>query len=383
MIRRWVQRHLGDAARKRDGEEIVYWLEQECHVDESKIDVEDSLNVANGLLDWRTGELRRHSPEILSTVQLSIEWHPDAYDKRADRFLTEVLPDKETRAVVEEFVGYCLLLDCRYRKAMMFTGDGQNGKSVALAWTTATIGADNVSNVKLQDLEHRFRVTALVDKLVNISADLPRAAVEDSGPFKMLVAGDPIQVERKFRDPFFFRNRAKMIFSANELPRTKDRSGAFFRRWIIVPFPRQFREGTHGFDPLLLEKLICAQGRSYLLRLAVEGLRRLVARGYFVDTTATKEARSAYRRDADSIVAWFEEECEFDTQAWTSNQNAYQSYRNWCDRWGHVAVDISIVARRVRMIDSRLKSERRGGPDGRRRGWRGLRLSGMSGIDSI
>ena len=41
-------------------------------------------------------------------------------------------------------------------------------------------------------------------------------------------------------DPFVFRNDAKLIFSANALPGTSDRSYAFYRRWVIVPFEQTF-----------------------------------------------------------------------------------------------------------------------------------------------
>jgi len=197
----------------------------------------------------------------------------------------------------------------------------------------------------------------------------------------MVVTGDFLQVERKFRDPFSFRNRAKLIFSANELPGTRDRSSAFFRRWIVVPFLRQFHKGMPSFDPLLLEKLTSPEGRSYLLRLAVEGLRRLDARGHFSDSKTTADARAEYRRDADTIVAWFQELCSFDPEAWTSNATAYTSYREWCARGGHAPADISILARRMRALEPRLKSVRRTEANSRVRGWSGLIVAGMAGID--
>src|SRR5690606_13619339 len=36
------------------------------------------INVANGLLDWRTGELHPHTPDVISVNQIPVEWDPDA-----------------------------------------------------------------------------------------------------------------------------------------------------------------------------------------------------------------------------------------------------------------------------------------------------------------
>jgi hypothetical protein len=51
---------------------------------------------------------------------------------------------------------------------------------------------------------------------------------------------DRITGERKHRDPFAFRSYAKLLFSANSIPRSSDRSYAYHRRWIIIPFSRVF-----------------------------------------------------------------------------------------------------------------------------------------------
>lgn len=376
IVRRWAQHRLGSQSRKNDGDELCYWLGIHCAVDPAQLDAAGRfINVKNGLLDWRTGELSPHTPDVYSTVQVPAAWTKDAYHERGDRFLTEILPDADTRALVERYVGYCLCHDCHHQRALLCTGDGSNGKSVLLSWITSVLGAENVSSVKLQDLEHRFRAADLVGKLANISADIPRSAVEDSGPFKILVTGDEIQAERKFRDPFKFANRAKLIFSANELPATKDRSGAYFRRWIVVPFPRHFGPDEPGFDPNLLSQLVTPEGNAYLLRLAVSGLWLLDEEGGFTDTEATAAARDQYRRDADSIAGWYDDECCYEPESWTAKDEAYRAYRKWCEAGGHVAASDAILARRLIALEPRLHAERSRAGQARTHVWRGLSVS--------
>ena len=378
LLRKWVQRALkGLNPKTRDGNETAYWVEHERYVEPSDLDPGGLISVTNGLLDFRTGELHEHSPAYLTLTQLPTTWDPEAYDERADRFLDEVLPDDKTRSVIEEFIGYCLLPDCRFQKALMLTGEsGENGKSVLLGWWAAMLGEANISRTSLQDLGHRFRSAAVVGKLANICPDLPREAVKDSGPFKVLAVGEPMQFEQKNKPPFEYLNRAKLAFSANEIPGTRDRSQAFFRRWIIVPFPHRFPEDDPRRDPALPEKLSRPLARSYLLRLAIAGLRRLVARGRFENTPATVAALEEYRRDADSILAFYEDRCEFiagDPDVWTRKTEVYSKYREWCEASGLACPSEPTVAKRLLAIEPRLK-ECRPRKVGRERCWRGLRL---------
>ena len=143
--------------------------------------------------------------------------------------------------LVEELLGYALIPDNRYEKAFMLVGDGANGKSTFLTFLEGFIGRDNVSKVPLQELgEHRFKRADLLGKLINFFADLDANALESTSYFKTIVSGDKIDAERKHQDPFYFRPFARLLFSANEIPRSKDRSFAYYRRWCIIPFPNRF-----------------------------------------------------------------------------------------------------------------------------------------------
>ncbi|MCB9556879.1 MAG: hypothetical protein H6707_12305 [Deltaproteobacteria bacterium] len=374
LIQKRTQDILGAQSRRHCGVETCYWIETERRVADAEVDAGELVNVANGLLNPRTGELNPHSPSDLSTVQLPTEWNPNAYHERADQFLREVLPDEATRLMVLEFAGYLLSPHCRYQKALMLTGEGSTGKSTLLDFIVATIGQANVSSVRLQNLDSRFQTACLLGKLANVHADLPSAALKDSGTFKMLVSGDVLTGEHKYEQPFNFRNRAKLIFSANELPPTVDRSWAFFRRWLVVRFAQQFGNGR-PLDPYLSDKLRQPDARSYLLRLAVEGLQRLERRGGFDETDATQAELAEYRRAADNVVAFYEDCCEFNLDAVVPKQQVYGVYRSWCELLGTHPLDETRFSRRLKVLDPRIAEIRPSAPDGQRpRCWRGLRL---------
>ena len=62
--------------------------------------------------------------------------------------------------------------------------------------------------------------------------------------FKMLTGNDTVSGEHKFKDRFDFRSYAKLIFSCNKIPETKDKSIAYFRRWIIINFTHSIPFGV-------------------------------------------------------------------------------------------------------------------------------------------
>src|SRR6266498_2467497 len=83
--------------------------------------------------------------------------------------------------------------------------------------------------------------------------------------------------EFKFKPAFHFKNYAKLIFSANEIPITPDETDAFFARLIIIEFPNQF----HGDkpNPDLINELTTDQEMSALFTMLVRRLSRVLKSG--------------------------------------------------------------------------------------------------------
>jgi hypothetical protein len=79
------------------------------------------INVKNGLLDIRNMQLYPHDPKYLSVIQLPVEWNPNAKCERWDQFIKEIVEEEDAK-VLQEFVGYLLLRDCRFQKALLLVG---------------------------------------------------------------------------------------------------------------------------------------------------------------------------------------------------------------------------------------------------------------------
>ncbi len=114
-----------------------------------------------------------------------------------------------------------------------------------------------------------------------------QATIADSY-LKEIVSGDVIEAERKFRDSFSFWPTVKLVGSTNHLPRLLDLSDGFFRRPMILQFNRQFLDGER--DPNLKDKLVAEL--PGILAWAVQGLKNLRKRGYFVIPKSSIDALS-------------------------------------------------------------------------------------------
>jgi len=134
VVRQRVQTLLGERHSRQRAEEVVYDIKTAAPDlgEQANRDI-TLVNVPDGLLDWQTGELRSHSPDFVSTIQLPVVFDPEAQgDGTLDRFLQTTLVDGEGHpdnvALVEQFVGYCLVPTTRLEKAFCAIGGGKTAR---------------------------------------------------------------------------------------------------------------------------------------------------------------------------------------------------------------------------------------------------------------
>ena len=369
LVRTHAQALLGEERRENHLEETLRFIEVATHTDDPTPDPR-SINVRNGRLDWMTRTLEPHAPVHFETVQLPVEYDPTAQCPAFDRYLDTTL-DADVMPLVDEILGYCLIPDTRFEKAVMLTGEGENGKSVFLDTLAALLGTDNVSNVALQDLEeNRFRVAELYGKLANTFADLDARALRSSSMFKTLVTGDAITAERKFGQPFSFKPYARLLFSANRVPPSHDRTYAFYRRWLIIPFERSFT-GSQA-DKSLRAKL--RQELPGIFNRAVRGLHRLFANEAFTEPVAVQEALKAYVRSNDNVRVFVDECVDVGAGQHISKKEFYAVYGVWCDQNGEQAISQKTLKDALKQA---VPTVREGRPTAKGpRSWEGLQWHG-------
>ncbi|MFJ8513817.1 phage/plasmid primase, P4 family [Lysinibacillus xylanilyticus] len=287
----------------------------------------NKINFKNGIFNISSRTLELHSPEIITTIQINAN-HDDSADcPNFIHFINESLTEKDV-LIAQELLGYLLIPETLAEKAFILYGPGRTGKSTFLKLVEFVLGKKHISNVPLQDLSQKFKTGLLFGKLANIYADLPSKALQDTGIFKTLVSGDTIVAEEKFQAPFSFSNKARLLFSCNELPANYvDRTDGFFRRLIILPFLKQVEESK--IDTGLLNKL--QNEVDGIVQWALEGLIRLTDNNYqFTKSDTTQNLLNEYRKQSNNVIWFVEEYCELSVEALEYSINLYQQYKRTC-----------------------------------------------------
>lgn len=313
----------------------------------------------NGILNIYTGEFSPHTPDKFFLNIIPVEYNPDAKCPNIEKFFREVLHPGDI-PIVEEIFGYCLTRSYPIQKAVMFVGEGANGKSTMLNLLKTFLGKENIASRSLQELEeNRFAKADLFGKLANIYPDLPYIPLEHTGIFKGLTGGDVISAEHKFKGSFVFVNYAKLIFSANKVPPARDDTDAFFRRWIILVFPNTFTPDKA--DPNILQKLTTPEELSGLLNLALRGLRRLLEQGQFSYSKTTEEIREEYIKMSDPVRAFVMDYLEIAPNEWIPKKELYTAFCAYCREKKYPPVGEKTfherLAKSVRVTDYRPKVE--------------------------
>lgn len=329
--------------------EVLKYIEN-IVVEESKMSPPNLISFSNGILDIDTGLISKHSPEIIIRNNIKYDYNPNAYSKIADDTLNKIAcNDFSVRRLLEECIGYGLYRRNELSKAFILTGEKANGKSTFLDSLLNLYGDENISTLDISELDERFSVAELSGKLVNIGDDISDEflAGRSIATFKKIVSGNSIKAEYKGEDVFFFKPYCKLFFSANEIPRMKDKTGAVLRRLVIIPFNARFSKADADYDPYIVSKLKTKEVMEYYIKIGIEGLKRVLENKSFSDSQKVEKAIEQYEIDNNPILS-FIRDVEVDNIVNQSTDDVYRRYRLFCIENGFKEMTKSMFSREIK-----------------------------------
>lgn len=282
----------------------------------------------NGIYDIDTDEFLPFSPDYVILNKINYDYIPGAYSEVTDKTLDKLAcNDPEIRMLLEEVIGYTFYRRNELRKAFVLIGDKANGKSTYLDMIKTLLGDNNTCALDLKELGDRFKTAELFGKLANIGDDIGDEFIPNAAVFKKVVSGDRVNAERKGQDPFDFNNYSKFLFSANNMPRIKDKSGAVINRLIIIPFNARFSVDDPDYDPYIKYKLRKQESMEYLIQLGIAGLKRVLANRRFTTSAKVEKELEEYEENNNPILLFFKDEPKIENEPTNA---VYAQYTEFC-----------------------------------------------------
>lgn len=285
------------------------------------------MNVRNGMLNWKTGELENHDANYFSTYQLLVSWNPNATCPTIDAWLEESI-DGSIHDLLWQVVGVAWHPGMGFQKIILLLGDGYNGKGTFLRLCQAALPRSATCSVDPKLLaDNRFASAEMFGKTANIVGDISREVLYDTSQIKKITGDDYIYAERKMGHPFEFLSECTNLWAGNSLPVSIDESLGWKRRWFIIEFTRMIK----GKPNPELEPRMHLELEGALVK-AVNGLRVAMAAGDFVSPLIPEHEVAFHEATHRSEVRFFNEKLDFSDKHKTPMQKSelMNSYEAFC-----------------------------------------------------
>jgi putative DNA primase/helicase len=330
-----------------------------------------ALNVLNGTIDLRSGELRPHRRDDLITKLAPVEYDSDARSELFDRFLERAIPDPSARRFAQKAAGYSLLGKTGSDKIFVVHGPTRTGKGTFQDALAAAFG-DYAVTSGLGDFEQRSRARGPQPEIVRLRGARLVSVYETSQRLKLSasllksVAGsDPITVRDLYSKPIEFLPQFSLWIATNHRPKIPDDDDALWERIVELPFKVEIPPNER--DPAVRAELRDPKASgAAVLAWAVKGCLAYQAEGLWPPQVVENATRE-YREEMDPLKEFISECCVLGADYWVSSKDLREEYEFWCKETGEKPLQSGFTER----IQERGCTPHR---TSRQRGWRGIDL---------
>jgi len=297
------------------------------------------LNVSNGTIDLKTGELRPHVKADLLTHFSPVAYDPTASYEGWDTFIERILPDIERREFVQRAAGYSLTGSVEEEKLLFPYGPTGTGKSTFFRAIASVMGDYSCTSSFESFLEKKTPggipndIARLAGKRMVTSIEVESGQKMAEGLVKQITGGDVISARFLHKEWFEFVPKFKLWLAANHRPRVKDDDDAIWRRIVQIPFDVQIpaSERDDSLKNVLTDIEIAGPA---ILKWMVDGCLTWQQIGLAIPA-GVKAATDDYRMEMDPLTDFLDECCVMIPNAITGNADLYGSYKSWAGEAGH------------------------------------------------
>ena len=318
------------------------------------------LNVANGTIDLRNGDIKPHNKTDYLTQIIDIEYNPAANCKQFLHFL-DVIFEGNTEIIdfIQAFAGYCLTGETKEEILVIFHGVGSNGKTtlveilmMIMCEYAQTINPEVLMEKKYDNSPTNDLAAIKESRLITTSETKIGRAL-DEGKIKRMTGRDRIKCRFLYQEEFEYMPQYKVILSTNHEPQIKGADHGIWRRIVFVPFNIIIAPADQDKDlRLKLEK-----EKEGILQWMVEGALKYYMNGLEVPDVVRK-ATEDYQADMDVIGDFVFACCDRIRGDYVRSGILFKVYKLWCATEGIKAYSQKMFS--LALKDRSLKKDRKG-----------------------
>ena len=305
-------------------------------IDVSELDFDpELLNTPDGTFDLTKGldGVHPHDPDDLITKITACGPGDKGSKLWEDALNTFFCNDQELIDYVQEIVGMAAVGKVYAEHMIIAYGGGANGKSTF--WHTIARVLGNYSGkLSAEALTMNCKrnvkpeMAELKGKRLIIASELEEGTRLNTGMVKQLCSVDPIEAEKKFKDPFHFDPSHTLVLYTNHLPKVSANDDGTWRRLIVIPFNAKIvgNSDIKNYGDYLYENAGPA-----ILAWVISGAKKAFDKGFkFERPKVVVDAVEAYREENDWLGQFLEEHCDVGAEYEVKSGELYQSYRSAC-----------------------------------------------------
>lgn len=295
----------------------------------------DYLNVQNGVINLRNGELIPHDQNFMMSKICNTEY--DTSGKKPQRwlkFLDEITNgDKELQHYLQKCVGYSLTGSVKEQCAFFLYGIGNNGKSTFIE-TLADMLGDYASNAQPETImmkrDGSGGINSDIARLKSarlVSTEEPTEGVRlNEGLVKQLTGGGKVTCRFLFGDEFEYAPEFKIWIATNHKPVIRGTDVGIWRRIRLIPFEVNIEHP----DKQLKYKMRAEMPQ--IMRWAVQGCMMYQKEGLEPPERVQKSTEE-YKSEMDLLES-FMDACiviDYSVKEAVPANELYSVYQNWAN----------------------------------------------------
>ncbi|WCG32798.1 phage/plasmid primase, P4 family [Enterococcus dispar] len=297
----------------------------------------------NGTYNILADEMKPHDPDNFILISYNYKLDMSGTPTPAtDKFFHDFFGD--AALFMKQFIGYTFYRSHAPAQDLVFLyGKGGEGKSSFLNMMAEYyITKENRTALTPQMLTtDKFAVVELLGKALNVSGDIDKDYISQTGILKQLTGGDAVRGEFKGIQGFTFVSHSKHIFSMNEFFHFKDMSPGFADRLTVVPITigNQRLEGAKFWDSQDLDE-IEKESASFVYQ-CIQEFKKIFngKKANFTRSKAMADTKAEWLFDNDRIAQFLFECCEVDSAETRGEiaKTVAAEYRAFCSCNGYKA----------------------------------------------